>query len=254
MSEERYESARGRPSMKYQGTAGGGHGLAQQLSELARSLQAETDPDAVLEEIVSAAVRLIPGVDQGSISVVLGRQSVRSYGASGDLPERIDAIQEELAEGPCLDAVYQEKTVRVPDMAHEQRWPRFAQRAAEAGASSMLAIQLYVDADNLGALNLYGSQRQAFDDESEDVGLLFASHAAVAFADAQKMDHLNHAIASRDLIGQAKGILMERYRLNADQAFLVLTRLSSHQNRKLREVAAEIAHTGQTEGINPPQA
>lgn len=139
-------------------------------------------------------------------------------------------------------------------MAREQRWPRFVQRAAEAGASSMLTFQLYVEADNLGALNLYGSQPHAFDDESEDVGLLFASHAAVAFADVQKLDQLNQAIDSRDLIGKAKGILMERYQLNADQAFRVLTRLSSHQNRKLRDLAAEIAHTGHTEGIRPRQA
>lgn len=100
-----------------QGAGAGEHELAQQLSKLARSLQAETNPDAALGEIVSAAVRLIPGVDQGSISVVLGRQNVRSYGASGDLPERIDAIQEELGQGTCLDAVYQEHTVL------SQTWP-----------------------------------------------------------------------------------------------------------------------------------
>ena len=86
--------------------------------------------------------------------------------------------------------MYEQQTVRVPDMAQDQRWPKFAAAAAQAGAGSMLSIQLWVEGDNLGALNLYSRQVNAFDDESEQVGLLFASHAAVAFADARDMDRL----------------------------------------------------------------
>ncbi|MGI3784107.1 MAG: ANTAR domain-containing protein, partial [Janthinobacterium lividum] len=135
--------------------------------------------------------------------------------------------------------------VRVPDMRHEQRWPQFAQRAYEAGAGSMLSFQLYVQGDTLGALNLYNPEPNGFDEESEQVGLLFASHAAVAFADAQKMDHLDRAVASRDLIGQAKGMLMERYQIDGEGAFRVLARVSQSSNRPLREVATELVHTGQ---------
>jgi GAF domain-containing protein len=97
-------------------------------------------------------------------------------------------------------------------MCAEQWWPQFTTRAAEHGIGSMLSFQLYVSGDNLGALNLYNSSPEAFSDESEHVGLLLASHAAVAVAGAQHEEHLLHAIAARDLIGQAKGILMERYK------------------------------------------
>jgi GAF domain-containing protein len=244
MSGQHHASPQGEPSAEDQGTTKAQDELAQRLSELARSLQAESDPERVLDEVVAAAVALIPGVDEGSISVVTGRRNVTSQNASGELPRRVDAVQAEVGEGPCLDAAFEQQTVRVPDMAAEERWPRFAQRAAEIGAASMLSFQLYVEGDNLGALNLYSRRPNAFDDESEHVGLLFASHAAVAFADAQKIGQLYVAVDSRDLIGQAKGILMERHKITADQAFRLLVRASQDQNRKLRDLAEELATTG----------
>lgn len=214
---------RGQPSTQDHGTADL-NVLAEQFGQLARQLQTLGDTEQTLEEVVRSAVRLIPGVDEGSISVVMQRRMVTSRHPSSDLPERIDALHEELRQGPCLDAVFEQQTVRVPDMANEQRWPLFAARAAEAGAASMLSFQLYVEGDNLGALNLYSRSVDAFDDESEQVGLLFASHAAAAFADVQQIDRLKQGLSTRDLIGQAKGILMERHKVTADQAFRMLYR------------------------------
>ena len=244
MSEHDHASAKGRPSAEDQGTAAGLDPLARELSELAQTLQSQDDTQEVLDAIVGAAVNLIPGVDEGSISVVLNRRDVGSHSPSGELPRVVDGIQAEVGEGPCLDAAFEQQTVRVPDMAAEERWPRFGRRAAEAGAKSMLAFQLFVEGDNLGALNLYSYRPNAFDDESEHVGLLFASHAAVAFAGAQKMDQLKAAIDHRDLIGQAKGILMERYKLTADKAFLPLAGVSQRTNRKLYDLAEELTSTG----------
>ena len=218
--------------------------LAEQLGRLARSLEAEDDTDAMLQDVVAAAVQLIPGAQAASISLVVARRQITSQHRTSDLPARVDAIQMETGEGPCLDAAYEHETVRVPDLRHEQRWPKFARRAYDAGAGSMLSFQLYVQGDTLGALNLYNTQPGGFDEESEQVGMLFASHAAVAFADAQKMDHLDRAIASRDLIGQAKGMLMERYQIDGDGAFRVLTRVSQFSNRPLRDVADELVSTG----------
>lgn len=165
MSEERHASLQGEPSAEDQGTAVGQDELALRLSELARSLQGETDTAAMLDEVVFAAVALIPGVNEGSISMVTHRQRVTSEHRSGDLPAPAlaDAIQVEGREGPCLAAVFEHQTVRVPDMASEQRWPHFARRAAGAGAASMLAFQLYVEGDNLGALNLYSYRPNIFD-------------------------------------------------------------------------------------------
>jgi GAF domain-containing protein len=248
MAEKQHEPARGEPSAEDQGTAQGEDGLAQQLSRFARSLEAEDEPDRMLDEVVAAAVRLVPGADEGSISVVVGRERTESQHPSGELPRLVDAVQVEVGEGPCLDSVFEQQTVCVPDMAQEQRWPQFARRAAELGARSMLSFQLYVEGDNLGALNLYSYKPNAFDDESQQVGLLFASHAAIAFADARKVEQLKIGLGTRDLIGQAKGILMERFTLSADQAFSVLVRASQHSNRKLRDVAEELVNTRRVPG------
>jgi GAF domain-containing protein len=238
----------GKPSTEDGGTALSHDLLARQLSGLARRLEAEDDPGLMLDEVVLAAVALIPGVEEGSISVVIGRRQVSSRHASGDLPAKVDAVQEETGEGPCLDATYEHQTVRVSDMAHEARWPKFSARALELGAASMLSFQLYVEGDKLGALNLYSRHPNSFDDDSEHIGLLFASHAAIAFADAEKVRHLRIAVSRRDLIGQAKGILMERYKIRADQAFSLLVRVSQDNNCKLYDVAEELTRTGELEG------
>ena len=246
-----HDSAQGEPSMEDRGNADVAE-LAQQFGELARSLEAEDDTETMLDEVVATALQLVPGAQEGSLSMVTGRRQVSAQHASSDLPRQVDALQTETGEGPCLDAVYEQQTVRVPDMRRERRWPQFAERAFRAGAASMLSFQLYVEGDNLGALNLYSREPDAFDDESEQVGLLLSSHAAVAFAGAQKLDHLHRAIDSRDLIGQAKGILMERYSLSADQAFRFLVRVSSTNSRKLYDVAQHLTATRQLPGSAAP--
>lgn len=219
--------------------------LARQLTDLARALHERANPDDVLRTVVHAAVQLIPGVEEGSISVVLGRKDASSRAPSGELPSRVDEVQTELGEGPCLTAAYEEHTVRVSDMGTERRWPRFAQRAAELGVGSMLAFQLYVDNDKLGALNLYSTKVDAFDDESEHIGRLVAGHAAIAFAEAEEINNLQLAVSSRDRIGQAKGILMERYKITEHQAFLILAQASQNTNIKLTRIAEDLTETGE---------
>ena len=242
---------KGQPSTANTGTADPNQ-LAEDFGGLARSLEEHDDPDVLLAEIVAAAVAMVPGVDEGSISVVTGRRNIGSQAPTGDLPMQVDALQEETQQGPCLDAAYDELTVRVTDMASETRWPEFARRASQAGAASMLSLQLYVEGDNLGALNLHSRTPNAFDDESEQVGLLFASHAAVAYAGVRKEAQLAKAVVSRDLIGQAKGILMERYNVSGERAFLVLTRISQNTNRKLHDIAAELVRERTVPGIAAP--
>jgi transcriptional regulator with GAF, ATPase, and Fis domain len=241
-------AGRGRPSDQDTGSTAGRDALAIQLSELARALQQEQHSEQTLERVVQAAVQLIPGAEEGSISVVTDRTNVGSQAPSSELPRHVDALQAETGQGPCLDAAFTDRTVRVADMRTEQRWPEFARRAYDAGAGSMLSFQLYVEGDNLGALNLYARQPGAFDDESEHVGLLFAAHAAIAYAAVHNQDNLHHAMDTRDLIGQAKGILMERFKLTSEQAFELLVQASQTTHRKLREVADELAHSGQLAG------
>jgi transcriptional regulator with GAF, ATPase, and Fis domain len=236
---------RGAPSSEYTGKSSGWNELAEKLSELSRTLQEEKDVDSTLEAIVFAAVDTVPGAEHASISAVSRRQAVRSLAATDDVARSLDQAQYDTGQGPCLDSLYEHKTVRLDDFSCETPWPAFAARARQHGVGSMLAIQLYVTGNDLGALNLHGARPHAFDDESEQVGLLFAAHAAVALAGAQDHEHMQVALTSRDIIGQAKGILMERYKLSQHDAFRLLVSASQATNIKLRDLAEHLTATGE---------
>ena len=244
------DKQRGEPSDGALGTFDGEDELAAAFAAFARSVQQQDDLDSTLAEIVRAAVELVPGCTDGSISVVLGHKSISSHAASSDLAGIVDDIQESTGQGPCLDAAYVHETVRVPDMATDTRWPLFAARALEAGAAGMLACQLYVEGDNLGALNLFSRTAGGLGEESEHIALMFAAHAAVAYADAQQKDGLARTVATRQLIGRAEGILIERHRVTPEQAFAMLVRVSQHRNVKLREIAERLVMSGNLDG--PP--
>ena len=219
--------------------------IGEIMGQVARALQEEHgDVAATLEAITHAAVNAVPGADECGISLVTARRRVESRAPVGELPRIIDDLQQRLGEGPCLDAAYERTTVRIDDIESETRWPRFCPEAAAAGLRSVLSIQLFVTGDNLGALNLYARRPHAFEEESESVGLVFASHAAIALAGAENEQNLRTALTSRDLIGQAKGILMDRFKITADQAFAVLVGASSRTNRKVTDIAGDLSVTG----------
>ncbi|HEX2263101.1 MAG TPA: GAF domain-containing protein, partial [Pseudonocardiaceae bacterium] len=190
---------RGEPSTSDQGTAAGEDQLAQQLSALARQLQEKQSLQETLSGIVHATVDNVPGAQFAGLTVVKGRREVHTAAWTDELVRTADQVQYDTGQGPCLNSVYEEATVRVTDMRFEQRWPEFAKRAVDLGIKSMLSIQLYVTGDNLGALNLYSQAIEAFNDESEHVGLLLAAHAAIAMAGAQQQEQLVQAITTRDL-------------------------------------------------------
>lgn len=219
--------------------------LAVRLGDLARYLEAQDDVQSTIAGIVETAVHTVPGAVYAGISVFAGRKTMHTPVASADIVYRVDRAQIDVGEGPCLDVLYETHTVSLPDTSDEPRWPRFAALAAELGIGSMLSFRLYVTDQDLGALNVYSPHPAAFTVESERVGLLFAAHAAVAMASAQQVTQLEQAIDTRDLIGQAKGILMERHKLTADQAFALLVRASQHTNTKLAVIAGYLCHTGE---------
>jgi GAF domain-containing protein len=221
------------------------------MSRLARRLQEEHgDVEGTLQAITAAAVTTVPYADDCGVSYVIGRRKIEPRAWTSDLPRMVDSLQERLRQGPCMDAVWEQQVVRVDDVGADERWPEFARQAADLGVRSMMCFQLFVSGDQLGALNMYSRTRSAFDDESQDIGLLFASHAAVALAGAEHESNLRTGMSHRDVIGQAKGILMERHRLTADQAFDVLARVSQEMNRKLVDVAQEVSDTGAVPGRN----
>jgi transcriptional regulator with GAF, ATPase, and Fis domain len=225
-------------------------GVARELSELARELQAETTNEALLKRIVQAAVSEVPGARYAGITLVTGK-NVSTPAATDELVERIDQIQYETGQGPCLDAAARHATVRSDDLRAEARWPRFADQAAELGVLSMLSCQLYVEAENFGALNIYASETKAFGSDSESDGMLLAAHAALAMAAARTEAGLVAAMDSRDLIGQAKGILIERHKITGVEAFGLLVTSSQAVNRKLRDVAEHLVATGEV--LTPPR-
>lgn len=238
------DNTRGLPSEHDRGEQAGEDVLAIALGEMARELQNQT-PHELLMAIAEAAVSIIPGAEHSSISLVEGRRTVTPKAPTSELPTRVDEIQTAESQGPCLDAIYEQKTVRIPDMRTATRWPDFARRAAaETPIRSMLAFQLFVEAETLGALNIFSSRPQAFSDESEHVELIVAAHAAVALAGSQEVSQLHSALVSRDMIGMAKGILMERYRIDEHKAFLLLVKVSNVSNIELHEQAERLVYTG----------
>lgn len=244
---------RGQPSSIGTGPARA-DSLAAALGRLARDLDQHDDPETLLDAIVQGAVALVPGATEGSIGLLAGRH-IRLHAPIGDLPSLVDNLQLDVQEGPCLDSIRDQRTVRTGDLTAEDRWPRFAPRASVLGAASILSLLLSARGETLGALNLFSRRPNAFTDESELVGQLYAGHAAIAFAGLRKQAQLNESVRSRDLIGQAKGILMERYTIDGERAFQILIRVSQNTNRKLHDIAEELVRTrtlAGRQGLPPP--
>ena len=234
----------GQPSAEDTGTQISLDALARRLSEAARSLQRKTSSQQVMNDIVHLAVAMVPGATEATITMVRKDRHCYSAAATSALASDFDVLQDETGEGPCLDTIWHQETVRVNDLASDPRWPVLGPRAAERGIGSMLCLQLFVHRDTLGALDLLSHAKSAFTDESEHIGLLLGSHAAIAAADAQNLENVTSALINRDIIGQAKGILMERFKLTSDQAFQVLAKVSQDSNRKVFAVAEDLTRTG----------
>ncbi len=215
--------------------------LAETFADVARALLGEDDVQATLTKITALAVETIDGCDHAGVSLIEGRK-ITTPAATDDVPVQVDAIQYETDQGPCLDAIREHESFRIDDLATEDRWPKFSRRAAEeTGVASMLSFRLFAEGDTMGALNLYSKQPSAFDDEALAIGSVFATHAAVALAGAQQDEEMHKALQSRDVIGQAKGILMAQQGVSADEAFDILRRASQRMNIKLRELAERVA-------------
>ncbi|MFI5845006.1 GAF and ANTAR domain-containing protein [Catenuloplanes sp. NPDC051500] len=224
---------------------------ADLLAGLARQLSAQPDLEALWERVVQAAISQVDGAEHAGITV-LSHKSVCTPVATGELVRLVDEQQYLIGEGPCLTASLQrEPIVQVDDLTTDPRWPRFAEVAVTFGVRSMLSYQLYTDTDIIGALNIYATAADTFSDESVHTGQLLAAHAAVAAAATIEKTNLLVALDSREIIGQAKGILMNRYKITAEQAFDLLIAASQTTNRKLRDVAVALTETGELTTAEP---
>lgn len=220
----------------------------ERLATIARDLVNEPDVEHTLQRVVEAAAAILDGGVLASVSLVTKRRQVETPASTDDRATRADHLQYEMQEGPCLDAIWAAETFQIDDMTTDEHYPRWSAAVAEqTGIRSSLSLQLYIDEEqgSLGALNLYSPHPAAFDAENRSESLALAAQAAVALHSAQTEEHLRSGMATRTLIGQAQGILIERLRLTPDQAFAVLTRLSQDSNVKLREVARRLVETGE---------
>jgi GAF domain-containing protein len=222
--------------------------------ELARVVLVGRDLADVLAELTTIARRAMPGSDATSITLIRGE---KPYTAAHDGQIALDAdeLQYERDYGPCVDAGRSGEIFLISDMASEQRWPDYARHAAARGVGSSLSLPLPFQAATIGALNNYSTRAHAFSDDDVAVGEEVASwvafvvaNASAAATAAEEAVNMRAAMVTRGMIEQAKGILMERHKITADQAFTILTRASQHTGTKLREVASELVRTGTVPG------
>jgi len=218
---------------------------ALDFAELAASLQAAPTPTETAEDIVGY-VRAQLDADHAGISVIRHRQRLETIAPTDPLVEHLDQLQHELGEGPTYDTAWPGHTLTRSDLADDERWPTWAREATAVGVISLLSTELTtVRGRRIGTITAYWTQRRDFTQDDIAFMAIFARHAALALANSWNEDGLNTALDTRKLIGQAQGILMERYDLDADQAFEVLRRYSQDHNIKLRDVATHLTTTRQ---------
>jgi hypothetical protein len=216
------------------------------MSALSSMRVAEGDAESMLRKVTDLSIEAIEGCDHAGVSLRKA-SGFFTAAASDGFASGIDQIQYDVDAGPCLAAIREGVVVGVRSMLEEDRWPDFTEPAAQKGVLSSLSFPLVVDGDVIGALNLYSEALDAFAASSQEAAGQFAGQAVVAIANAQahakalaKIEQLSEALESRDVIGQAKGIIMAEQRVTADEAFDRLRKLSQRVNIKLREVAERV--------------
>jgi GAF domain-containing protein len=208
--------------------------------------QEATNVDSLLDELTESAATSVPGARYAGITVAGRDGTVRTASSTGRYPELLDKIQQAHREGPCLSAVWEQHVIRIDDVAIDERWPVYSRDAAEqTPIRSIVSFQLFKEHQMMAALNLYAEQPDVFDDDAVELGLIFATHTALAWKMMRREEQFRGALASRDLIGQAKGMVMERFKIDAVQAFELLKRLSQNSNTPVAAVARRVIESEQ---------
>ncbi len=233
--------------------------LTKGFTESARALFSAGAVADTLNLVVELAVDTIDGCDFAGIFLLDG-DAVTTPAHTDPIVIEVDALQNRHQQGPCLDVIAHGGTLYAGDLADDARWPLYAPEATAAGVRGVLALSLS-GRGTQGALNLYARYPQAFGVIDRAKGLILAGLAGQALSTAQAHDeetqrlgNLQAALLTRAVIGQAQGILIERERITADQAFDILRRASQHLNIKLRDVAQALVDTGETPQTGSPQS
>ena len=207
----------------------------------------DVDSDTVIAEMVEHAAVEIPGVQYAGVTVTRNAKHIDTPAATHKWPILLDEVQQRHREGPCLTAAWEEKTIHVKDLTTDERFPLYARDVlAQTPIRSVYAFQMWIAGETMGALNVYAETPNAFGPGTRDIGLAFATHSSVAWNAARRDEQFKKALASRDVIGQAKGMLIERYGVNAIQAFELLRKLSQDSNTPLIQIASDLVEKQQS--------
>ncbi len=225
---------------------------AEALERLGRLSLRELSMESLLQQVAELSNMVMPGNPETSVTLLV-RDKPTTVVSTGQLATDLDEGQYERGHGPCLHAARTGEVTEIADTRTETRWPDYTLRAAERGSLSSLSIPLTINEDEQvsGALNIYAREPNVFDEDARAAGTGFAPYASIAvgnmhaYESARTMaDNLQVVLETRAVIDQAKGILMERHKLTADQAFQALSRASMNSNRKVRDIADELVHSG----------
>jgi len=225
--------------------------LAETFSSLEPHLTGSGADRDVLEAITSNGIQVVQGAEHSAIT--RGRPgNFQTVAQTSDVPLKVDSIQYGLGYGPCVDAIVDNTTYVTGDLSREERWPSFGQRAVEeVGVLSMMSFRMFLEGDDLIAgLNFYSTKPEAFDEHDQTVGLLLATHGALALSALHRGDtaaQLTRALESNREIGVAMGVLMAQHKITRSQAFDLLRITSQHTHRKLADIAVDVADTGTLE-------
>ncbi len=226
---------------------------AEALERLGRLSLRELSMDGLLQTVADLSRTVMPGKAEVSVTVLL-RDKPTLMATTGQLGVDLDERQYERDHGPCLHAARTGELTEVVDARTDPRWRDYLSRAVQHGCLSSLSVPLRIDEDQQvsGALNIYARDADAFDEDSRSVATRLGPYAAVAAGNmyayqsaCDMADNLQLALESRAVIDQAKGVLIERYKLTPDQAFQLLAQASMNANRKVRDVADHLVHTGE---------
>ena len=229
---------------------------AEALERLGRLTLRDLSMEELLQTVADLTKTVMPGPIEVSVTLLV-KDRPSTVASTGELATDLDESQYERGHGPCLHAARTGELTEIADTRTDSRWPDYLPRAVERGALSSLSVPLAIDADEqvCGGLNIYAREPNSFDEDSRSAATRFAPYAAVAAGNLHAYrsardtaDNLRIALRTRGVIDQAKGILMARYKLTADQAFQVLARMSMKANRKLHAVADDLVHSGELPG------
>jgi GAF domain-containing protein len=225
---------------------------AAEFARLSQELLTGPDHEQTLQRVVDLAGHSVPSAHHCGIFLRQADGSVESPALTDPLVSKLDVLQLELSEGPCLEAIEDDQTFVIRDTTTETRWPLWCEGAAEAGVRSVLSVRLATPSHLGSCLNIYSREVDAFDEDAVLTGQIYATHAGNAITAVEQRDQLTTALQTRHTIGVAQGLLMQRYGIAEPAAFQVLARHSQDRNLKLRAVARELVQLAERSGGRLP--